>query len=210
MTIDQSRARKPETGANRMMNKTVADYMNLPYTIELQRDAEAGWFVRVQELPGCMSQGDTAEEALAMIQDAMSGWLEVAIEEGLSIPEPRPEEDYSGKFVVRVPKSLHRDLVLAADREGASLNQFINTILARAVGRAELAQQEGRLRELSDLMSRVERLLYELNHGSALGWEHIGGDLRFGRPTEQPAPVTRAIHEPLTPYTAGADEEAAP
>lgn len=114
--------------------KTVEYYMNLPYTIELIRDPE-GWFVRVKELEGCMSQGDTAEEAIEMIQEAMELWLEVSLEEGIPIPEPRPEEDYSGKFVVRVPRSLHRDLVEKADREGTSLNQTINVALARAVGR---------------------------------------------------------------------------
>ena len=117
------------------MKKTVDYYMNLPYTIELQHDQEEGWFVRVKELRGCTSQGDTAEEALYMIQDAMLAWLEVALEDGLPIPEPRPEEDYSGKFVVRVPRSLHRELVEHAEREGVSLNQYINVALARSVGR---------------------------------------------------------------------------
>jgi antitoxin HicB len=117
------------------MEKTIDYYMNLPYTIELQRDMEEGWFVRVKELHGCTSQGDTAEEAIAMIQEAMSLWLEVALEEGLPIPEPRPDEDYSGKFVVRVPRSLHRELVETAAHEGVSLNQYINVALAHSVGR---------------------------------------------------------------------------
>jgi antitoxin HicB len=117
------------------MEKTIDYYMNLPYTIELQRDMEEGWFVRVKELRGCTGQGDTAEEAIAMIQEAMSLWLEVALEEGLPIPEPRPDEAYSGKFVVRVPRSLHRELVETAEHEGVSLNQYINVALAHSVGR---------------------------------------------------------------------------
>jgi len=117
------------------MEKTVDHYMNLPYTIELRQDPEEGWFVRVKELRGCMSEGDTAEEAVAMIQEAMALWLEVALEEDIPIPEPRPEEDYSGKFVVRVPRSLHRELVEEARHEGTSLNQCINVALARSVGR---------------------------------------------------------------------------
>jgi antitoxin HicB len=68
-----------------------------------------------------------------MIQDAMRGWIEVSLEDGDPIPEPRPLDDYSGKFVVRVPKSLHRELVDAAEREGVSLNQYINVALAQAV-----------------------------------------------------------------------------
>ncbi len=80
-----------------------------------------------------MSQGDTPEEAVEMIQDAMRGWLEISLEEGHIIPEPRPEESYSGKFVVRVPRSLHRRLVEEAERESVSLNQYINMVLLGAV-----------------------------------------------------------------------------
>jgi antitoxin HicB len=82
-----------------------------------------------------MSQGDTVEEAYEMIQDAMRAWLEVAIEDNIPIPEPIPDEDYSGKFVVRLPRSLHRQLAETAEREGVSLNQLVNVALARAVER---------------------------------------------------------------------------
>lgn len=125
------------------MEKTVEYYLNLPYTTELRSTPGEGWFVRVRELPGCMSQGDTTEQAVAMIREAMHGWLEVALEYGDPIPEPRPEDDYSGKFVVRVPRSLHRELAETAEREGVSLNQYINAVLAQAVGRATPAR-EGR------------------------------------------------------------------
>jgi len=117
------------------MDKTINYYLGLPYTIELKPDTEAGHFVRVKELPGCMSQGDTAEEALEMIRDAMKLWLEVSLEQGMSIPEPAPEEEYSGKFVLRVPKSLHHELVEQAEQEGVSLNTYCLTVLAKAVGR---------------------------------------------------------------------------
>jgi len=115
------------------MKKDLDYYLKLPYTIELIPDSEQGWFVRIKELRGCMSQGNTVQEAYEMIQDAMRGWLEVAIEDNIPIPEPAPDEDYSGKFVVRLPRSLHRQLAQTAEREGVSLNQLINVALARAV-----------------------------------------------------------------------------
>ena len=118
------------------MNKTVDDYLNLPYTIELHQEPDEGWFVRVKELPGCMSEGATAEEALAMIREAMQLWLEVALEQALPIPEPRADDDYSGRFVVRVPRSLHRQLAEQAAQEGVSLNQYISVTLAASVGPA--------------------------------------------------------------------------
>ena len=120
------------------MEKTVEYYLGLPYTLELQRDEAQGWFVRVKELRGCMSQGDTLQEAVEMIQDALRSWIEVALEDGDPVPEPRTLEDFSGKFVVRVPSSLHRDLVEAAEDEGVSLNQYVNVALGRAVGWANM------------------------------------------------------------------------
>ena len=116
------------------MEKTLDYYLGLPYTIELKEDPESGWFVKIKELPGCMSQGDTANEALEMIQEAMELWLEVSLEDGDPIPEPRELDDFSGKFVVRVPRSLHRELVEQAKREGVSLNQCVNLALAQATG----------------------------------------------------------------------------
>jgi len=62
--------------------------MNKAYTIELHQDPGEGWFARVKELRGCMSQGDTIEEVLAEIEEAQALWLETALEDGGSIPEP--------------------------------------------------------------------------------------------------------------------------
>jgi antitoxin HicB len=114
------------------MKKMVEDYLKLPYTRELIPEPEGGWFVRIKELPGCISQGETPEEALAMISDALRGWLEVSLASGDPIPEPREEEEFSGKFMVRLPRSLHKRLVELAQEEGVSLNQYISTILAMA------------------------------------------------------------------------------
>jgi antitoxin HicB len=116
------------------MDQEIERYMTLPYRIELAPD-EGGWFVSIPDLPGCLSQGFTPEEALEMIRDAQRLWIQVALEDGLVIPLPRDddEHDYSGKFNVRVPKNLHRDLARAAKAQGTSLNLYIATTLARAV-----------------------------------------------------------------------------
>ncbi len=118
------------------MEKNLEYYMSLPYTIEMIFDPEQAWFVRVKELPSCMSQGDDPNDAIEMIKDAMRGWIDISLQDGDPIPEPAPDEDYSGKFVVRLPRSLHRQLAETAEREGVSLNQFINVALAQSVGHA--------------------------------------------------------------------------
>jgi antitoxin HicB len=116
------------------MDKAIDYYMGLPYTIEMVPGLKSGWVVSVRELPGCISQGDSPQHAIDMIHEAMCGWLEIALEDGIPVPEPRPPETFSGKFVVRVPRWLHRELVRTTDQEGVSLNQFVSTSLARAVG----------------------------------------------------------------------------
>jgi antitoxin HicB len=112
----------------------VERYLALPYTRELVPEGDGTWFARVLELQGCMTVGDTQSEALDNLNDAMSAWIEAKLEERERIPEPAG--NFSGRFVVRVPKTLHRDLVKAANRNGISLNQFIATTLAQAVGSA--------------------------------------------------------------------------
>jgi len=123
--------------------KTVEEYLRLPYTIEVFRDDNQdhpGWVARVVELPGCITQGDTFSELGEMLEDVMRSWIQTALADGVEIPEPRPAENYSGKFIVRVPKSLHRELAETAEREGVSLNAFVIAALSKAVGQSSPAR----------------------------------------------------------------------
>jgi antitoxin HicB len=116
------------------MDKDLQYYLGLPYKILLYPSPEGGFAIEMPELPGCISQGETIEEAYEMIRDAQKCWLEVALEDDNPIPEPAATEEYSGKFNVRVPKSLHRALAEKAKEEKVSLNQLIVYQLARGVG----------------------------------------------------------------------------
>ena len=82
--------------------------MALPYQIELIPDDDV-WFVRIPDLPGCISQGDTQEEALTMIRDAQYGWIATALEDGESVPPPRPPRvaQHGKLFVGRRPDTDH-------------------------------------------------------------------------------------------------------
>jgi predicted RNase H-like HicB family nuclease len=106
---------------------TVKEYLELPYHIIIQRLVdESGdyYFATVLELDGCMSHGDSYDEAFKNIQEAMEGWIETKLEGGFSVPVPINESQYSGKFVLRLPKSLHARLAMEAEKEGVSLNQY--------------------------------------------------------------------------------------
>lgn len=110
-----------------MDKKDVKYYMSLSYNYLIQptKDESGNYFYgRVLELDGCQSTGETFEKAYIELLEAMEGWLEVKIENGDFIPEPVNNENYSGKFVVRIPKSLHHKLAFEAEQEGVSLNQY--------------------------------------------------------------------------------------
>jgi predicted RNase H-like HicB family nuclease len=106
---------------------TAKDYLSLPYHIVIQYlSDESGkyYFATVREFDGCMSHGDTYEEAFKNIQEAMEGWIECKIEGGFPVPKPIEEPSYSGKFVLRIPRTLHARLAMEAEKEGVSLNQY--------------------------------------------------------------------------------------
>ncbi len=105
------------------------EYLKLPYKISIQEmNDESGhyFFATVDEFPGCMSDGKTVEEAYKNIHEAMELHISEMIKENMKIPLPiaSEKEEYSGKFVIRIPKTLHKNLVLKAQREGVSLNQY--------------------------------------------------------------------------------------
>lgn len=117
--------------------RTLAEYLALPYTIEVlydDSDGDPGYVASIAELPGCITQADTFAALEGMIQDAMRAWIEDALEQGHPIPEPRSIETHSGRFVVRLPKSLHRQLADTAEAEGVSLNTLVNVALSEYIG----------------------------------------------------------------------------
>ena len=70
--------------------KTIEDYLRMNYTMEVIEDpTEGGFVVSFPELPGCITCGQTLENALANALDAKKAWLEAALEDGLVIQEPK-------------------------------------------------------------------------------------------------------------------------
>ena len=107
--------------------KKVEHYMSLPYTTIIEPiNDEAGFYYvgRIMEFDGCMADGDTKEEALQSLQEAMELWIETKLANGFDVPEPAGAVKATGKFTLRLPKSLHQRLTTEAGREGVSLNQY--------------------------------------------------------------------------------------
>lgn len=119
------------------MSRNLNYYMQLNYPIEITQipeDEGGGFLATIPLLTGCMSDGETVAEAYSNIEEAKREWLSSMLEREMPIPEPLEDNQFSGKFVVRIPKSLHRLLAQQAAKEGSSLNQFIANSLAYVVG----------------------------------------------------------------------------
>lgn len=105
-------------------------YMALPYRMEVYWD-EDYWAAEFPELPGLVAGSDAWDRLQEKIEDAKRAWFESALEHDDPIPEPRAGNAFSGKLVLRMPKSLHAQAARTADREGVSLNTLILTALSK-------------------------------------------------------------------------------
>ena len=103
--------------------------MRYPYRTQLiqEADGERYWVAKSDSLKGCIGTGDTPEEATKELEENEIAWLETAKEYKIEIPEVpvEREEEYSGKFTVRLSPFEHRRAVEQAKRQGLSLNQYV-------------------------------------------------------------------------------------
>ncbi len=116
-----------------------AGHLGRPYSRVIIPEQDGTFRAEIPEFPGCIATGDTEIEALASLKDVALSWLEVTLAKGQVIPEPMENIEFSGKLVVRLPKSLHKKASHAAERDGTSLNQFIVSSLAQQVGARSVA-----------------------------------------------------------------------
>ncbi len=101
-------------------------YLSLPWNVKIHKvKDESGeyYFGQVQEIPEVRADGDTLKECYDLVMEMLESNLELMIEDKVKIPEP-VDKTYSGKFNLRLPKSLHKKLAEEAEDEGISLNQL--------------------------------------------------------------------------------------
>ncbi|MHB8172437.1 MAG: toxin-antitoxin system HicB family antitoxin [Thermincolia bacterium] len=122
------------------MTQDLDYYKNLKYSVKLAPISDedgGGWLAEIPELKGCMSDGETPEEALKNIEEAKLAWISTALKRDQTIPSPdsNDNDEYSGKFTLRLPKFLHKELSLAAQKDDISLNQYILSLVALNFGK---------------------------------------------------------------------------
>jgi antitoxin HicB len=139
---------------------SLAEYLARYYPFSVIAEPEGGFVIIFPDLPGCLTQVETVEEIGPMADEIRQLWIETAYETGLAIPDPSYPEEYSGKFNLRLPRSLHRRLAEGAERDGVSLNQHVATLLARRDAEAtvekRLAAMEARLEEIQRTLTKSD------------------------------------------------------
>lgn len=110
--------------------------MKYGFTVEMiESEGRKFWVAKSKDLEYCVGQGDTCDEAIKELEQNELVWLEMAEEDGEKIPEPSINHvlTFSGKFTVRLSKSLHERAAKRAEQEGVSLNSFIVEAVAEKI-----------------------------------------------------------------------------
>jgi antitoxin HicB len=121
--------------------KTIKEYLKLPYSRILIPEEDGRFSAEVLEFSGCIAQGDNAGEAFDNLEQAAKLWLAACLRDGKDIPPPAVNYGYSGKFVLRLPRDLHRIASRKAERDAVSLNQCIVSSVAAWVGADNLLER---------------------------------------------------------------------
>jgi len=129
------------------MKKDLQYYLDLPYDIKIREvpKEEGGGYLACIPLLGenrCEGYGKTRLEALEDLDGVKTHLFNDYLSRGLEILEPQKDEDqFSGKFLLRIPKILHSQLSHAAKENEVSLNSYISYLLSTNHASERLTQQ---------------------------------------------------------------------
>jgi len=112
-----------------------ADY---PFEIRpLSATEGGGYLISYPDFSECVSDGESVEEAIRNGADALQATITALEGKGFPVPAPNSGGMASGKFVARVPKTIHAQLAMRAKSEGVSLNTLVLAFVAEGLGRRE-------------------------------------------------------------------------
>ena len=141
---------------NKELQRKIEEYLKKPYRIEIEPDPDGGYVAWIKELPGCITYGETLEETLELLEEAKRLYIETALEDGRELPAPLSERQYSGRFLLRIPPSLHERLVEMAEDEGISLNALVNNLISSALSEKRIAHLL--LQKIQELDEKLDAL----------------------------------------------------
>lgn len=143
------------------MNVKLQYFLSLDYPMIVNYDKEDEvYVVQFPDLPGCIAHGTTPARAIKLAEIIKREWIEDSLEAGQIIPVPKNDDEYSGKFVVRIPSYLHKRLSEQAERERRSLNQHIGVLLAE---RSAALLIENSIERFSNIESQLQGHVAAIN-----------------------------------------------
>jgi predicted HicB family RNase H-like nuclease len=147
---------KPTT---RTIAREVERHMRMPYCWTVIPQEEGGYTAGILEFQGCVAEGESSAEALKHLNSAARAWLRACLETGERIPPPLTNYEASGRFALRLPRSVHARAVKAAALDGVSLNQFVTAAVSERLTSSNLAREVGTLRaDLDQLRATLQPL----------------------------------------------------
>ena len=100
----------------------------------LSAEEGGGFLISFPDFAECISDGETVDEAIENGRDALKATVAALKAKKMSVPAPNSGGVASGKFVARVPKTVHAQLATRARAEGVSLNALVLTFIAQGLG----------------------------------------------------------------------------
>ena len=97
----------------------------------LSKEEGGGYLVEYPDIPGCMSDGETIDEAITNGREALRDSIDVFRESGRKIPKAIIE---AAQWRQRLPRTLYSKLTKQAENEGVSINSLLTAIIAEAIG----------------------------------------------------------------------------
>ena len=114
------------------------NFEEYPFEIRhLTKEEGGGFLISYPDFSECVSDGETIEEAITNGKDALAATIDTLKEHGFPVPKPGSGGVASGKFVTRLPKTIHAQLSARAKAEGVSLNALVLTFVAQGLGYAQ-------------------------------------------------------------------------
>jgi len=116
----------------------MTDLSKYPFEIHpLSKEEGDGYLISLSDFSECISDGETIAEAIENGMDALQETIAALESLNMPVPEPGSGGTYSGKFIQRVPKTIHSRLVMRAKQEGVSMNSLVTSMLAESLGKRE-------------------------------------------------------------------------
>ena len=100
----------------------------------LSTEEGGGYLISFPDFAECISDGESVDEAIENGRDALKATVAALKAKKMSVPAPNGGGVASGKFVARVPKTVHAQLATRARAEGVSLNALVLTFIAQGLG----------------------------------------------------------------------------